>query len=406
MSDSITVGELRKARNNPEEIEKLYQKYGKEQVEKLRSSISKTVKSIFSSNSTKKYEIPSELFLNTVGKYAIIDQGKKAIAGFTNNEDVIYHNVPVIVFGDHTTNLKFIKEPFAIGGQGVKLLKLNEPDRNNLLYFYYLLSFNMVKTEGYKRHFSILAAKKLSILHDFSEQEKIANFLSALDDHIDLQENRISLLEQQKKGYALRIFNRKLRFQDDNGDKYPEWEEKTLENIGIFSKGQGLPKADLTNQGVRKAMHYGELFGAKATIYPKNKTNILGKAVSKKYDVLIPASDVTPTGLATASTVLEEGIVLGGDINILSPYEEYCSVYIAYVIRSLKDRIIKNVVGTTVKHIYPNILKKISYPFPSFPEQEKIANFLSLLDNQIELEKEKLAQYKLQKQGYMQRIFG
>jgi len=57
------------------------------------------------------------------GKYPIIDQGMNDIAGYTNEEEGIFTNVPVIIFGDHTRVIKYIDTPFFLGADGVKVLK-------------------------------------------------------------------------------------------------------------------------------------------------------------------------------------------------------------------------------------------------------------------------------------------
>ncbi|MEJ7480526.1 restriction endonuclease subunit S, partial [Staphylococcus pasteuri] len=64
-----------------------------------------------------------------------------------------------------------------------------------------------------------------------SEQEKIGNFFSKLDRQIELEEQKLELLKQQKKGYMQKIFSQEIKFKDENGNDYPEWIEKTIEEV-------------------------------------------------------------------------------------------------------------------------------------------------------------------------------
>ena len=73
-----------------------------------------------------------------------------------------------------------------------------------------------------------------------AEQKKIGDFFSKLDRQIELEEEKLELLEQQKRGYMQKIFSRELRFKDDNGNDYPDWEMKKLGNIANIVGG-GTP---------------------------------------------------------------------------------------------------------------------------------------------------------------------
>src|SRR5699024_1849408 len=69
------------------------------------------------------------------------------------------------------------------------------------------------------------------------EQKKIGDFFSKLDCQIELEEEKLELLEQQKKGYMQKIFSQELRFKDEKGNDYPEWDITTIEKIAKVSKG-------------------------------------------------------------------------------------------------------------------------------------------------------------------------
>ncbi len=120
-------------------------------------------------------------YLNT-GNYPIVDQGKRFIAGYTNDiRKVLKFDTPVIVFGDHTRCVKFIDFDFAVGADGVKVLVPNTTIIN-AKYFYYLLTMLDVPNDGYSRHYKYLSTFQY-LVPDIETQCRI---VSELDDKLNL----------------------------------------------------------------------------------------------------------------------------------------------------------------------------------------------------------------------------
>ncbi len=238
------------------------------------------------------------------------------------------------------------------------------------------------------------------------EQQKIALFLSLLDERIQTQNQIIEELKLLKSTISRKLFSQQLRFRDDYGDNFCNWKLEKLGNVVKFLKGSNLSKNDIDLSGVLKCIHYGELF----TIYNEviydifSRTNKEGTR-SQAGDILMPSSDVTPQGLATASTVLEENIILGGDINILRPKDTINSIFLSYFLNNAKRKIIELVSGTTVKHIYSKDLEQMDIPIPCFEEQCKIANFLSSFNRKIKIETIELQQLENQKKYLLSKLF-
>lgn len=132
----------------------------------------------------------------TSGAHPIIDQGQQLIAGYSNDENGLFTDVPAIVFGDHTRCIKYVEEPFFAGADGVKILKPRLS--NNVRYWYYALQSLRLENLGYSRHFKILK-KSLFLLPDADRQKYICSVLESLERATDLSQRVFSLLENLVK---------------------------------------------------------------------------------------------------------------------------------------------------------------------------------------------------------------
>lgn len=196
----------------------------------------------------------------------------------------------------------------------------------------------------------------------------------------------------------------KLRFPEFSG----EWEEYYIGELGKFFKGSGLSKADLANEG-SPCILYGELYTKYNEVIEKatSKTNVNSDKLVKsiKNDVLIPSSGETAIDIATASCVQEDGIILGGDLNIFRS-NDINGIFLSYQLNNSKRKeIAKLAQGASVVHLYNDSLKKVKIDLPGKQEQQKIASFLSLVDKKIEKQSEKVEAIKEYKKGMMQKIF-
>ena len=283
-------------------------------------------------------------------------------------------------------------------GRGVCAIKGTDYIFNFLKYFYETNKWDALAQGSTFTAVNSAEIKALKIpVPSLPEQEKIAEFLSALDDRITLQESKIELLTQQKKGYAQRIFSRELRFRDDNGNKYPEWEEKPLGQVVEIVMGQSPLSENYTDDNKHTVLIQGNADMKQGKIVPR----VYSKDGSKKANpgdiILSVRAPVGPVSKTDIEAFIGRGVcsIKGSDyiFNFLKYF---------YEIKGW-DSLAQ---GSTFTAVNSAQVKNLIIPLPSSAEQGKIANFLSTLDDQIILEKEKLTQLKLQKQGYMQRIFG
>lgn len=200
-----------------------------------------------------------------------------------------------------------------------------------------------------------------------------------------------------KKGYK----------QSELGEIPEDWEVIQLGEITTFLKGAGLPKSDLIDSGKNRCIHYGQLFTSYGPKIEKifSSTDIDGSIKSETNDVLMPTSDVTPNGLATASCILESGIVLGGDILIIRSKKELLDgVFFAYLITVMRDQIMQLVTGSTVYHLYGSDMARFFFARPSIDEQTAIATILADMDEEIQALEQRLNKTRQIKQGMMQEL--
>jgi len=287
-------------------------------------------------------------------------------------------------------------------------------------FFYYLLNRKNIKNEMIRKangttfleiNKNSLSKIKIHIPLTLDEQKKIADFLSSVDEKIEIVSKKLKELKKYKKGLLQKLLNVKkgepeLRFKGFSG----KWVEKRLGEVGEFLKGKGLSKSDLDNQGKYKCILYGELFTTYNEVIKEviSKTNIYEGISSKKGDILLPSSTTTKgIDLAKACALFEDNVLFGGDIIVIRPKTNINSIFLSYLLNHSKQKEIgKLATGMTIYHIYIKDLQplKIHLP-PTLTEQEKIAEFLSSIDEKIELNEKKLQALKSYKQGLLQKMF-
>jgi type I restriction enzyme S subunit len=196
----------------------------------------------------------------------------------------------------------------------------------------------------------------------------------------------------------------RLRFKEFS-DKF---ESVTLGKVADFYKGKGIAKAEISDDGITPCIRYGELYTKYGVTIEKvlSRTNTpkSNLVLSQANDVIIPASGETQVDIATASCVMSSGIALGGDLNIIRSKQN--GIFLSYYLNSKKKLdIAKLAQGNSVVHLYASQLKTLELNLPKAEEQQKIASFLSKVDQKISLLSKKhklLIQYK---KGVMQKIF-
>lgn len=259
-----------------------------------------------------------------------------------------------------------------------------------------------------------LSKLKLSVPSN-EEQVKIASFFSLIDDKISLQGEKVEALKNYKRGMMQKIFSRELRFKDDGGRDYPEWEEKKLNEVGDTYTGLSGKTKENFGIGEAKYVIYKNVFGntlAKAEevdLVEINEGENQNKVV--KGDLLFTTSSETPeeVGMISCWNYDIEDLYLNSFCFGYRLFDlEQCSpIFMAYLLRSEDYRRKISILGqgSTRYNISKTELMKMKVSVPNIEEQRKIVSLLLGLERNIEKNQEKLHSLKEYKKGLLQQMF-
>ena len=229
------------------------------------------------------------------------------------------------------------------------------------------------------------------------EQEKIANLLTTVDKKITNLENTITSLENQKKGLLQQIFSQKLRFKDKNGNNYPNWEKKKLEDISNITMGQS-PDSDFVNT---------EKIG---TPFLQGNAEFTNKYPIEKYWCTKPQKIANPTDILLsvrapvgAINIANKKFCIGRGLSAIS---FNCNkLFGKYNLEFNLFQLIKKSQGSTFSSINKKDISEVILFIPCLEEQTKIADFLSAFDRKLENQKAQLEHWKQIKKGLLQQMF-
>ncbi|WP_083306921.1 restriction endonuclease subunit S [Streptococcus sp. HMSC072D03] len=196
-----------------------------------------------------------------------------------------------------------------------------------------------------------------------------------------------------------------VRFRDFS----EPWIKKQLSEVAEFSKGRGYSKKDLQSHGTPVIL-YGRLYTNYESVISNVETyaNLEeNSVVSEGGEVIIPASGESADDISRASCVIDRGIILGGDLNIVRPHEYLNSLFIAMTLSngSQQRELSKRAQGKSVVHLHNSDLKAIKLFYPSFEEQSAIGSLFRTLDDLLASYKDNLTNYQSLKATMLSKMF-
>lgn len=348
------------------------------------------------------------------GKYPIVDQSQSLICGWTNDESGLMQTPPYIIFGDHTCALKYIDFPFIQGADGVKILSSKKGFIPQFIYQTFVS--NPVKQDGYKRHFSEFKEKLYFFPPSPAEQEKIASCLSAMDDLIAAQADKVEALKEKKTGLMQQLFPQpgettpRLRFPEFT----EEWEVKKLGEVcdsilvGFPFKGEDITD-DASGHPILRAFSIGEgiiRHGKDYDKYYPYDAEKLKKYEVRKGDIVISMDGSVGKNIAMVSEKEERNLLIQRVARLRITNYPIHLIFQQIISQRFKDYAAGEKKGAVIAHISQKQIELFPIYVPDSPaEQEKIAYCLSALDDQIAAEMEKLTALKDYKKGLMQQLF-
>jgi type I restriction enzyme, S subunit len=291
-------------------------------------------------------------------------------------------------------NLAFYKFENVMLGKSVAYI--NVLPNFNLSYVFYYLSTSKIQLYYHSeltgttiKNLSLRSIRdtKINFPIEICEQHKIATFLTSIDARIQLLERKKSQLEAYKKGVMQELFSQRLRFKQEDGSDFPEWEEKMLGEV-CEKKSSNISANSLTENSGNYKIYGATGFLQYVDFYRETE----------------PYISIVKDGAGVGRILLcdEKSSVLG-TLDILKP-KEGNDIRFLYAIISNID-FVKYSTGSTIPHIYFKDYSKEKIQIPSLPEQRKIASFLGSLDAQIAAVGAQIGESKEFKRGLLQEMF-
>ena len=283
-------------------------------------------------------------------------------------------------------------------------------NKENLItnqFLYYIYKIVRYESEGgtIQRLYNSIIYNAKFWKPSLPEQQKIVDSLTAVDKRIELLEKKKTLLETYKKGVMKKIFNQEIRFKDDNGNDFPDWEEKKVMEICEVKVG-GTPSTSKPEywDGDIPWINSGEIKDG-IIIEPSRYISDLGLKKTSTY--LLPKG--TSVLAMTGATLGKMGLLSFSSTANQSVAgfvtDSITSKFIFYNFIHDQKQILSKAGGAAQKGVNKNTIENFDIRIPSIEEQLKISEFLSAIDNQIELLESQINKSKDWKKGLLQKMF-
>ena len=270
---------------------------------------------------------------------------------------------------------------------------------------------------------------KCSVLHQIplivpskQEQTKIASFLSNVDEKISQLTQKHELLSQYKQGMMQKLFSQQIRFKADDGSEFGEWEEVKFSGIFNFHQTNSYSRALLAEYGEIMNIHYGDIHTKFSMLFDVNKESVpflndevdTSKIAKEQFlkvgDLVIADASEDYKDIGKSIEVISlnnQKVVAGLHTYIARPVKPFALGFCGYMMQTfpVREQIKKLATGISVLGISKTNLGKVELKVPSLEEQTKIANFLSAIDQKIEVVVQQIEQAKQWKKGLLQQMF-
>lgn len=320
----------------------------------------------------------------------VLTANKSFVLGYTGESSGVYSATPVIIFDDFTTDRKYVDFPFKVKSSAIKILKAKGGD--NLKLIFELMSGIRFAPKEHKRYY-ISEYQNLEIaIPERSEQQKIADCLTSLDEVIAAQGRKVEALKAHKRGLMQQLFPRegetvpRLRFPEFRNA--PEWEIATANTlISTVTPPRKIPTSGYRTEGL-------------LPIVDQSLEPICGWTGDLDASIDTPLPLIVFGDHTCVLKLVERAFAQGADgIKIISALPHIDIRFLYYALQ------VDPITSTSYRRHF-SLLQEKRVAFPKeLVEQQRIADCLSSLDDQIAAESHQLAALKTYKQGMMQQLF-
>ena len=324
------------------------------------------------------------------GKWPVIDQGQHFIGGYSDADELIYTDeLPVIIFGDHTRNVKYIDFQFIQGADGVKVLKPQSFVYTKFLFW--LLKGIPFPSLGYRRHYPVLK-KMVAPLPPLDEQQRLVARIESLFAKLDAAREKVQSVldshETRKAALLHDAFAGKLtaKWRREQGITFESWHSDTLKNLcekitdGTHHSPPNAETGDYMYITAKNIKETGIELDNVTYVTTAVHKEIYSRCDVQKGDVLY-IKDGATTGIATVNT-LDEPFSLLSSVAVLRPHKDLLlSSYLKHLLNSAEQRskMIRNMSGNAITRLTLSKIKATSIKVCSLPEQQEIIRILDRL---------------------------
>ena len=233
------------------------------------------------------------------------------------------------------------------------------------------------------------------------EQQKIAFFLNAVGEKIQQLTKKKELLEQYKKGVMQQLFSGQLRFKDENGKDYPDWEEKRLGEIVTISSGISPSSYELKEEGSIPFLKVEELNNCSKYQFNSRFYTEKGRNIVPKGSVVFPKRGAAILNNKVRITAVDA--FMDSNLMSLQVDKDNDNEFLYYFL--IKKQLFKIADTSTIPQINNKHIEPYQIRVPSLSEQQNIATYLSSIDTKIESVKIQITQTQTFKKGLLQQMF-
>lgn len=243
------------------------------------------------------------------------------------------------------------------------------------------------------------------MLPSLPEQQKIADYLSTIDKKLELLREKRAQLECYKKGMMQQLFSQQIRFKDDSGKNYPDWQEKKLGEIADIITGS-TPRTN-----VKEYYNGNIMFVSPADILDKKYIDKTSKNITEKGLAtcrVIPAYSIVFVGIGSVGkvAVVKSRCATNQQIHsVISKEKDIDTNFVYYQLSHNAAKIAKLAPIQVMPILNKTEFSQLYFFIPSLPEQQKIAEFLSALDTKIEGIANQIEQTEAFKKAMLQQLF-